>query len=641
MKKEIIGVPDNVRYLNQWERFQDLLPLGQVILNKKHTGCGASTLWLTSDKPTIITSPRTIFLQSKKEQHPTVHLFRPVKTKKTIPELKYDVKGYLSDCSKNSIIPKILVTYDSFKYVVESLKEIGCFGWYDILVDEMQCLFTDAMFKATEEISFLRNLACPNNIVFMSATPFVESYLEKLYPFCNMTYVELKWSSAYERKVHVTLDEMRSPKAAIIQVIDQFKVNGYFEAAIIEGKQVKSQQAVFFVNEVRTIMAICKHYDFTDKDVNILCSESSKSKLQYKGKFRNVVLHRGVVPLENKPHKTYTFVTKASFEGVDFYSPCCSTYVFSSPQKQALNLDISIDIHQILGRQRLGSNPFRDYVTIFYTTQYNSDTQSLKSYMSDIYNRIQVTKKKITMYDQMTNDEKFLMKETYKSAQIQERYSKDYVSVIENKQTGQVEVLMNDLVIAAELRAIEIRKNQYANNQTILTAYQQKGYHVSVNGPSDKQVQQFLQSFKATKSFPKRMEMYATFRQNHPDKEKDVLALISVPLKYPEFLDKLGADRIKALQYREFLLKEEVRFMDSKGKIMNKVRQQFVIGERYSAIEIAQILQEIYHSLAFAHYAAKATDIDAYVERKSKRITNKTTGKRDEVFEIISFKDTV
>ncbi len=241
----------------------------------------------------------------------------------------------------------------------------------------------------------------------------------------------------------------------------------------------------------------------------------------------------------------------------------------------------------------------------------------------------------------MTNDEKFLMKETYKSAQIQERYSKDYVSVIENKQTGQVEVLMNDLVIAAEFRAIEIRKNQYANNQTILTAYQQKGYHVSVNGPSDKQVQQFLQSFKATKSFPKRMEMYATFRQNHPDKEKDVLALISVPLKYPEFLDKLGADRIKALQYREFLLKEEVRFMDSKGKIMNKVRQQFVIGEQYSAIEIAQILQEIYHSLAFAHYAAKATDIDAYVERKSKRITNKTTGKRDEVFEIISFKDTV
>ena len=40
MKKKIIHVPNNVNYISDWVGFENEIPQGQVIINKKYPGCG-------------------------------------------------------------------------------------------------------------------------------------------------------------------------------------------------------------------------------------------------------------------------------------------------------------------------------------------------------------------------------------------------------------------------------------------------------------------------------------------------------------------------------------------------------------------------------------------------------------------------
>ena len=74
MKKEMIKIPANIKYLTEREKFIEEfgkpfeLPNG--ILNKEIPGCGATTVALTDEHKTIICSPRNELLKNKHEQYP-------------------------------------------------------------------------------------------------------------------------------------------------------------------------------------------------------------------------------------------------------------------------------------------------------------------------------------------------------------------------------------------------------------------------------------------------------------------------------------------------------------------------------------------------------------------------------------------
>ena len=88
---------------------------------------------------------------------------------------------------------------------------------------------------------------------------------------------------------------------------------------------------------------------------------------------------------------------KASFEGVDFYSTNASTYIFIDGGKEWLSLDVAIDLSQILGRQRLDSNPFRHDATLYYKTVPNPVTEvEFRQKQSEME---QTTKERLDMYD--------------------------------------------------------------------------------------------------------------------------------------------------------------------------------------------------------------------------------------------------
>ena len=69
MKKEVIKIPANIKYLTERDKFIEEfgkpfeLPNG--ILNKEIPGCGATTVALTDEHKTIICSPRNELLKNR------------------------------------------------------------------------------------------------------------------------------------------------------------------------------------------------------------------------------------------------------------------------------------------------------------------------------------------------------------------------------------------------------------------------------------------------------------------------------------------------------------------------------------------------------------------------------------------------
>ena len=201
MKKTEIPVPTSIRYLSEWPDLLNLIPGNKVIINKRKTGCGGTTLFLKSDLPLILVSPRVNLLYSKHLQFPNTHLFREKDDSRTVDTLKKNLGTYYTICTgplpfpgMKKITPIVLVTVDSYKYVAEQLIHMGVLQEFTVLVDEFQELMSDSKFKGTTEIEFLHNLRGLKKIIYLSATPIPEPYIEQMDDFADVDYTyDLIW----------------------------------------------------------------------------------------------------------------------------------------------------------------------------------------------------------------------------------------------------------------------------------------------------------------------------------------------------------------------------------------------------------------------------------------------------------------
>jgi mRNA-degrading endonuclease toxin of MazEF toxin-antitoxin module len=65
--------------------------------------------------------------------------------------------------------------------------------------------------------------------------------------------------------------------------------------------------------------------------------------------------------------KKFTMCTRTVYLGADFYSTCAKSYILSDANVSCLSIDISLDLPQILGRQRLIENPWKNEAEFYYT----------------------------------------------------------------------------------------------------------------------------------------------------------------------------------------------------------------------------------------------------------------------------------
>ena len=673
MEKHKIIVPKGIRFINEWKEFE--LPLEPSIIDKQITGCGFTEFCITNNSNVILVSPRKILLENKEEQHSGEVFYattglekivdfekdltnnkRGLKKEEDIDEdiiknairkLKDNIKQYHLNCTFKHIPCKILVTYDSFKHVKDALGE-NIENFY-IVIDEFQSIFVDAKFKSSTEIEFLQHLSGLQKITFVSATPMIDKYLEMLDEFKDLPYYELDWETEDPSRVLSPKINPHSCSRSINPVANkviQSYLLGNFESTIInidgENREVISKEAVLYVNSVRNICDIIKNNNLTYENTNVLCARSSDNEEKIRKAFglKKTDLKKlgiesvlGKVPKKGELHKMFTLCTRTVYLGADFYSTCARTFIFSDANIDSLTVDVTLDLPQIMGRQRLDTNPWKNRADLYYKTIGKDNKISQSESNAIIELKRKKTEALLRSYERSLDSDKHDLAEKYQRDAKVSNYISDYVAVNEHNGPDIVPVF-NNLMMISDIRSYEIQQIDYSDRFRVFN-------NLSESIGDFNQFSEIIDEIenKYTNFTDKMKYIYSL------DFDSGFMKLILDNLSdssYSKYYYCISKERANALKYQKGNLERE--YKDQKTNLINidqvikDVKSKFIVGGRYSKSEIKEILRAIYESNGYSK-TPKANDLEDYFELKECLIMNRETGRRDRAFEIIKLKD--
>ena len=698
-EKEIITVPKGVEFISQWTGFDINSLTFPHVMNKKITGCGFTEYFLRNPDNVILCSPRRMLLENKVDQHSDdIYYFRndleisadyekgvdkadkaklaavtltPFTESKFLQKqkarqaaikihvdmLKKGLIEYVDKCIAYNKPCKILVTYDSFKYVKETLGNL--IGNFMIAVDEFQSIFVDSRYKADTELSFLKYLNGIGKVCFLSATPMLEKYMNMVDEFKNIKYYELDWETEDPKRVaRPTLDYKfctRSVLEEAYKIIDTYKNLGRDTEYLISNdsqgnlQKIYSNEAVLFLNSVTSICTIIKHFGLKPEEVNVLCAKTEENEKKVRKAFglakRKLPEPIGKVPKYGEQHKMFTFCTRTVYLGADFYSTCAKTFIFSDTNYETLAVDIILDLDQILGRQRLGENPWRNRATIFIRTTDNLRDQD--SFDKWVDKKKKTTNRLIGIYSRLQDDiERDDIAGKYERDIYGTKYKKDYVSI--HKQVNAVPIpVFNNLVLISELRAFEVQNIEYAG-QFVVKSSLDKNYSTQIYDPSisDTEFRTLKESFNALTIFRDKM-MFLRGVQLNSRPELFESLLNSVPLNFKNYFTYLTSSEIANANYVEHELKNlidaKVNNQINSSTVTDEILNTFKVGEKYENSWVKNKLLEIYTKHDYrigcrANIIAKAVDLEVWFDIKSVRYLDKTSNKRVYGYEILGTK---
>ena len=678
MEKQKVIVPSGIRYINQWENFS--LPTHPCIINKQITGCGFTEYCLTNKDNVILCSPRKILLENKADQHEGNVLYaksgldtfvnfekdltsstkRPEKNKETklseqeikdiIMAFKESIKQYYMECQIKRRPCKILVTYDSFKHVKAAL-ENSLQNFY-VVIDEFQSVFTDSKFKSTTEIGFLSQLQGIQNLSFVSATPMLDKYLEMLDEFKDLPYYELDWESEDPSRVYVpklnTHSCYKSILPAAIEVVQKY-LNGEFETTVVLGPSneiinIESREAVLYVNSVKNISDIISKTGLKPDNTNVLCADTEEnetkirkafglSKKELKDKY-GLDSCLGRVPTRDQKNKMFTLCTRTVYLGADFYSDNARTFIFSDANIDSLTVDITIDLPQILGRQRLEENPWKNRAELYYKTL-DSDKQLTQEDFDLILNNKKLkTESLLRVYSGASNVDKHNLAISYQRLAKSFNYLDDYVAVNTHGGADLIPVF-NNLVMINDMRSYEIQQTDYKDRFRVFNAL---GDKINFSGV----VFKILEEFDKQQFFTGKMKYLYSLKLDE-DTAKQVLDNI-YDTHFAKYYWTISASRAGTLRYEKGELEKEYnslinskRYCGETDQVKEEILQTFSINKKYSKSDIKETLRKIYEKYKY-NKTPKASDLEDYFEIKLCKVVN-SDGKQDNGFKIIKIKE--
>ena len=543
-----IDVPVGIKYISDWVGYE--IPFGKCVIDKKVCGCGYTQFCLTNPDKVILCSPRLALLENKASQNPDCHYFQSIiltaRQKKSLSldtdqkvndyiltTQKSRVFGYLENCKRNMIPPKFLVSYDSLGKLLGILQFLGMnLDYFKIIVDEFQLIFSDSRFKADIELDFVNILdQCCVNTCFLSSTPMLKEYLELMPEFKKLDYYEFFWTNHPVVKPNITRIESENLEQSIIELIGMYR-EGKGPTKVVNGVTHKSTEAVFYVSNVSMITSVIKKSGLKPEEVNIICSKldgKNEAKIKKCGKGFKI----GSAPLKGQPHKMFTFCTSTAFCGVDFYSTNAKSYVFSNCNLETMSIDISLELPQIIGRQRLSENVFR-YDIVFYC-QSTIRKISQQEFEKRVERKKLITQQMIRDFDTLAlaggniDKQRMLIRagiETY-------QYNDDFCGI--DRMTGKP--IYNNLVYLSELRAWELQNKIYDNDLSVLMVLDAIG-NVSTST-------NFLDEVISVSFFEDRMKKLIEHIKNNPG---DINKL---PEKYKVYFDSISLDKLESASLRK------------------------------------------------------------------------------------------
>ena len=663
-KQKPIEVPASIRYISQWNNFSFSKFPAKCIINKQIPGCGFTEYCLNGSEFVILASPRIMLINNKADQHPDVFLVKnemdkdPAidkdlnknyknsgkatiedieetkrKNSAAFEKIKIELKNYYNKCLQIGKPMKILVTYDSYHIVKDLLSspEFGnIFHLFYTVIDEFQSILHDARFKSDTEMQFMNNLKSSHSAIFVSATPMMEEYLNMLDEFNGLPYFELDWKTQDSTRVikpNLDVYLMRSVGEAACKVIKTY-IEKKFEEVVVQryGQPLKIQstEAVLYVNSVNHITSIINKMELKPDQVLILCSNTDENKRKIKNRLGSSFVI-GKIPLKNEPRKMFTFCTRTVYLGADFYSDNARTFIFSDANVDSLAVDISEDLPQILGRQRLEENPWKNSATFYYRTSADYRTMTKEDFNNKIDSKKKKTEDLLSVYYNYMvdadNSTKYNLAEKYQKDARNSNYRDDYVAVnlIHVGKHTILKPVWNNLVLVNEIRAFRIQQIDYKDRFSVFSNVNNK---INLSGDYiSAEVAKFFNTYDSFTTIHDKLKFLCEVDLSQ--EVKDVIVnQIPDNDEIKSYYINLGPQRLYSLGYNTTRIKKELGIITfDMNNMINDIYLAFNVGDRLSLVDIKSKLSLIYKYHNY-NKNPKATDIQDYFEIKPAYITS-------------------
>jgi len=531
--------------------------------------------------------------------------------------LTKEITGYITDCRFNDKPVKILVTYDSFRIVKDIIQHNFNDLDYRVVIDEFQSIFTDSKFKSDTELQFVKSVQGIQKVCYVSATPMMIKYLEMLEEFKNLPYYELDWEALDPGRVSrptLYVKNLVSVYTEVKPIIKSY-LKGKFEYRYIKKEdgsveKIESKEAVFYVNSVNNITSIIKRAGLTPEQVNILVA-NTPDNVNKVHKRLGRKFDIGTVPLRDEPRKMFTFCTRTVYLGADFYSDNARSFVVSDANIDTLAVDISLDLPQILGRQRLIENPWRNEATLFFKSIKGANKKPEEEFNKKIDEKTKKTEKLLGVFDKSDQSEQEALSEVYQENAKYGHYKRNYVAVNKVFIAGGVKLVpvFNNLVKVAEMRAYEMQQTDYANRFTVFSVIKKIG----TANIDNEVVEEVLNKIE---SIDGRREKFKYLCEQSGLPEFNIIVDNVRFKRFKEYINVLGVDRCKAMSYKFGDMDKElnVRSFD-KDKLRDKIYEIFKVGMSYTKSGIKSTLADLYKNLDY-RATAKASDLKNYFDVK-------------------------
>ena len=650
MNREKIIVPRGIRYIGEWKDFCFSNFPVKCIINKQLPGCGFTEYCLRGPENVILCSPRKMLLKNKKDQHKdSVYLVvnemeieaevdkdisKPIENpKEDEPEKKdnseiyerlyREIDTYTYQRYLNNQPAKILVTYDSYRIVKDILEKIRIFDRFVTVVDEFQSILHDARFKSNTELSFLTYLAQSPTAYFVSATPMMDEYLEMLDEFKDLPYYELDWYSSDSSRIikpSLKILTMKSVGTKAEEVIQKYLNNDFEEITVMKNgvpTRIVSDEAVFYVNSVNHIISMIKKNNLTPEQCNILCSNTEDNAKRIKRKLGKSFTI-GEVPLKGVKPKMFTFCTRTVYLGADFYSLCARSFIFSDSNSDCLAVDIAEDLPQILGRQRLFDNPWKNSATFYYRTTADYREMKKEDFQNIIDSKNKSTESLLSAYNTVLDKDKYDLAKTYQYVAKSANYRDNYIAVnkVINSQTGDVilKPVINQLVLVNEIRAFQIQQVDYKDRFSVFSSVHSK---LTPDDIVNRDVTRFFCIYDTLTTMHDKLKMLCEYNFISDIELNIVLGQIADSDEVKSYYLALGPKKLKALTYSKTYIKKELGIVTfSKELLINTITLNFNPGEKYSLSDLKVKLGNLYNSINY-DATPKASDIENYFDVKS------------------------
>ena len=670
MNRNVIEVPEGIRFLSDWEEFRLSNFPGKCIINKQIPGCGFTEYCIRSNENIILCSPRKLLLKNKWDQHQG-EVYLVVNEMDKDPEVDKDIskekKNHLSSTQnqKQVLIEepdnkkrveifsriykeievyrfsrlsegfkplKILVTYDSYHLVVGILEKMGIFNQFYTVIDEFQSILHDSRFKSDTELKFLNILQQKScSALFVSATPMMDEYLDMLSEFKDLPYFELDWYTQDPMRVirpSLKVLTMRSVGTKAEEIITKY-LNGDFDKVIVmrDGKpiEVESKEAVFYVNSVNHIISIIKKTGLNFDQVNILCADTEENRRKIKKKLgRDYDI--GKVPLRGEVWKMFTFCTRTVYLGADFYSYCAQSYIFSDSNSDCLAVDIEEDLPQILGRQRLFENPWKNSAIFYYRVTADYKKMTWEDFEKIVKEKTKITENLLLSYQTSpTESSKEDLASTYQKMAGAFNYKDNYVAVNKiARNTGDIVLkpVVNELVMVNEIRAFKIQQIDYADRFAVFSTVHNK---LTRDDIINQQALEFLEKYNSLTEARKKLILLC---ESNLEKEVVEIVLNQIPDSdyIKSYYQLLGPERLKNLGYKRNNIERALGIVTFSWELLrDEIYSEFKEGDKLSLSSIKNRLEILYNSINYKA-TPKAIDLEKWFELKKCKITIEVDG---------------